>query len=107
MLERATQKGTSDLVFSYHQCLVCKGDPASSRRADPRATLLSSGPMRRHYSSSVTTERRPLWVEMPCGVLTIVRGLFLVARLVRKSVYISAESIEHKSRNSGCSYTER
>src|SRR5215469_5491383 len=32
MLERATQKGTSDIVFSCHQSLVSKGEPASSRQ---------------------------------------------------------------------------
>ena len=32
MLERATQKGTSDIVFSCHQSPEFKDDPASSRQ---------------------------------------------------------------------------
>src|ERR1700728_2787308 len=52
MLERAMQKGTSDIVFSCHQSLVFKGASAASRRADLRAITLPPGLMRLHYSSS-------------------------------------------------------
>src|SRR5580658_3610707 len=67
MLERATQKGTSDIVFSCRQSLVFKGDSAASRRADLRAITLPPGLMRLHYSSSVDVcQPYPTDSHFPC-----------------------------------------
>src|SRR5271170_5791617 len=70
MLERATQKGTSDIVFSCHQSLVFKGDSAASRRADLRAITLPPGLMRLHYSSSVNVCQpiRPIPTFVAAGI---------------------------------------
>src|ERR1700734_1365831 len=70
MLKRATQEGTSDIVFSCHLSLVFKGDSAASRRADLRAITLPPGLMRLHYSSSVDVCQpiRPIPTFVAAGI---------------------------------------